>query len=351
MKVAWLSDTFEQNNGVATYLQETLPLLSKKTNVTLYTGRVTKEYPFPVVSLPFVEDPLLPSYDVIVPPVKPIKCDVAHAHSQYSLGVFASQFKVPKVVTAHFVAGHFLEFFFKSAPVPKFLEDAVWSYEIWLLNRFDRVVCQTEAGKKMFQKLGLRKKVEVVANGMNLQNYSGANAERFRKKYGVDKPFALFIGRLDASKQPQWVIDVARRLKQMQFIVSGNGTLEAELKKDAPSNVLFYGRLPRQDLLDCYKASFALLMPSLAETEGLVAQEAMACGTPVLISDLDVLKEVVGKGGMACKDAEDMHEKLSMLLANPSLHEEFAANALEEVAKRDINISVQKLVSLYESLL
>lgn len=351
MKVAWLSDTFEQNNGVATYLQETLPLLSKKIPVTLYTGRVTKEYRFPVVSLPYFEDPLLPSYDVIIPPIKPVKCDVAHAHSQYSLGVFASQFKVPKVITAHFVAGHFLEFFFKSSPVPKFLEDAVWSYEIWLLNRFDRVVCQTAAGKQMFQKLGLKRKVEVIANGMNLQNYSGADAERFRKKYGISKPFALFIGRLDASKRPHWVIEVARKLKQMQFIVSGNGTLEAELKKSAPANVLFYGRLPRQDLLDCYKASFALLMPSLTETEGLVAQEAMACGTPVLTSDLDVLKEVVGKGGVACKESDEMHEKLSMLFANPSLHEELSASALEEVAKRDINISVQKLVSLYESLL
>jgi glycosyltransferase involved in cell wall biosynthesis len=351
MKVAWLSDTFEQNNGVATYLQETLPMLSKKVPVTLYTGRVTKEYPFPTVSLNYVEDPLLPSYDMIIPPVKPVKCDIAHAHSQYSLGVFASQFSVPKVITAHFVAGHFLEFFFKSSPVPKFLEDAVWSYEIWLLNRFDRVVCQTDAGKRMFRKLGLKRKVEVIANGMNLENYSSANAARFRRKYKIDRPFALFIGRLDASKQPFWILDVARRLKQMQFIVSGAGTLEAELKKKAPPNVIFYGRLPRQDLLDCYKAAFALLMPSLTETEGLVAQEAMACGTPVLISDLDILKEVVGKGGLACRDSGEMREKLSMLYGNSSLHAELSARAVEEVAKRDINISVQKLVRLYESLL
>ncbi|MFH1107560.1 MAG: glycosyltransferase [Candidatus Micrarchaeota archaeon] len=351
MKVAWFSDTFEQNNGVATYLQETLPVLSKKINVTLYTGRVTKEYPFPTVSLNYVEDPLLPSYDVVVPPVKPVKCDVAHAHSQYSLGVFASQFKVPKVVTAHFVAGHFLEFFFKSAPVPKFLEDAVWAYEIWLLNSFDRVVCQTAAGKDMFRKLGLKRKVEVIANGINLDNYPSADGSRFRRKYGIAEPFALFIGRLDASKQPHWVVEVARRLPQMQFIISGAGTLEAELRKGAPPNVLFYGRLPRQDLLDCYNAAFALLMPSLVETEGLVAQEAMACGTPVLISDLDILKEVVGSGGIACSNSLDMYDKLKTLLDNPERQKELSAKAVEEVAKRDINISVRKLVSLYESLL
>ncbi|MFH1199827.1 MAG: glycosyltransferase [Candidatus Micrarchaeota archaeon] len=351
MKVAWFSDTFEQNNGVATYLQETLPLLSKKVPVTLYTGRVTKEYSFPTVSLNYAEDPLLPSYDIIMPPVKPVKCDVVHAHSQYSLGVFAAQFAVPKVITAHFVAGHFLEFFFKSAPVPKFLEDAVWSYEIWLLNRFDRVVCQTSAGKKMFVKLGLRRRVEVIANGINLSNYEGANAARFRRKYKIEKPFALFIGRLDASKQPHWVLNVARRLPQMQFIVSGAGTLESELKKAAPRNVIFYGRLPRQDLLDCYKASFALLTPSLTETEGLVVQEAMACGTPVLISGLDILAEVVGSGGIACKNSLGMYDALKTLLENPDRHAELSAKAVEEVSRRDINISVGKLVSLYESLL
>ncbi|MFH1443753.1 MAG: glycosyltransferase [Candidatus Micrarchaeota archaeon] len=350
MQIAWISDTFEQNNGVATYLQETLPMLSRKTDVTLYTGRVTKKYDFKTVSLPFLKDPMLPQYDVIIPPTKPIKCDVVHAHSQYTMGLFATGFKVPKVITAHFIPLHTLEAMFGSSP-PKTLEEGIWKYEIWLLNRFDRVITQTEAGKSMFQKRGLKKKVEVIANGINLDNYRGANGERFRKKYTMDKPFALFIGRLDASKQPEWIIEIAKQMKEMQFIISGNGTMEAQLKSMAPKNVQFFPRLPRQDLLDSYAACSALMMPSLVETEGLVAQEAMACGAPVLISDLDILEEVVGKGGFACKTPELMKIKLEEIAGSKSLQEEMSERAKEEIKKRDINISIEKLVKLYESLL
>ena len=349
MQIAWLSDTFEQNNGVATYLQETLPMLIKKADVTLYTGRITKKYDFPTVSLSSFSDPLTPQYDVILPPSKPIKCDVVHAHSQYSLGIFASKFKVPKVITAHFIPLHSLEFMFGSNP-PKMLEEGMWKYEIWLLNQFDRVVTQTEAGREMFQKRGLKRKVEIIPNGINLDNYKNATGERFRKKYNIDKEFALFIGRLDASKQPEWIIEIAKKIPSMQFLISGNGTLEAKLKAAAPKNVQFLPRLPRQDLLDSYAACTALMMPSLIETEGLVAQEAMACGAPVLISDLDILKEVVGKGGFSCKTPNDMKEKLSDIFANKSMQQEMREKAKEEIKKRDINLSIEKLVKLYGSL-
>ncbi|MEK6954311.1 MAG: glycosyltransferase, partial [Candidatus Micrarchaeota archaeon] len=315
-----------------------------------YTGRVTKKYDFKTISLGSVKDPLLPAYDVVIPPIKPVKCDVVHAHSQYSLGVFASKFKVPKVITAHFIPLHSLESMFGSNP-PKVLEDGIWKYEIWLLNQFDRVVTQTYAGKEMFQKKGLRKKVEVIANGINLENYTGANGERFKKKYSITKPFALFIGRLDASKQPQWIIEIARDLKEMQFIISGNGTMEAQLKSMAPKNVTFYPRFSRQDLLDSYAACSCLMMPSLTETEGLVAQEAMACGAPVLISDLDILVEVIGKGGFPCKTAKDMGIKLKEIMENPGMQHEMGENAKEEIKKRDINLSIEKIVRMYESLL
>ncbi|MFH1750491.1 MAG: glycosyltransferase [Candidatus Micrarchaeota archaeon] len=349
MQIAWLSDTFEQNNGVATYLQETLPLLSRKVPVTLYTGRVTRKYDFRTVSLPYLKDPLLPSYDVILPPIKPIRCDIVHAHSQYSLGLFATKFNVPKVVTAHFIPMHTLESMFGQHP-PKVLEEGMWKYEIWLLNQFERVVTQTQAGREMFQRRGLRRRVEVIANGINLDNYKDADGKRFRKKYGISKQFALFIGRLDASKQPNWVIDIAREMKGVQFVISGNGTMEALLKSTAPKNVIFYPRFSRQDLLDAYAACSALLMPSLTETEGLVAQEAMACGAPVLISDLDILQEVVGKGGFACGTPKVMAEKLEEILGDRKMEAEMRERAREEIKKRDIKISIEKLVKLYGSL-
>jgi len=350
MKLAWLSDTLEQNNGIATYLQETLPLVSKKVDVTLYTGRVTKKYDFKTVSMHYQKYPLMKNYDIITPPFPKIEADVIHAHTPYSTGLHAVKLKIKKVITAHFLPYHFLEWAFGSNQ-PKAFRDAIWKYEIWLLNKFDKVICQTHAGKKLFRSKGLRKPVEVIANGINLKNYSG-NAERFRKKYGIKDEFGLFIGRLDASKQPKWIINIAKSYPERKFIISGTGTMGKELKKAAPNNIKFYGRFDsRQDLLDCYAACSALMMPSLVETEGLVAQEAMAVGAPVLISDLDILMEVVGKGGAACKNSKEMGERMEQIFDSNELQNEMSAKANIEVKKRDINISVEKLVKLYESLL
>ncbi|MBU1197709.1 glycosyltransferase family 4 protein [Candidatus Micrarchaeota archaeon] len=349
MRVAWVSDTFEQNNGVAVYLHETLPLLAKKVSVQLLTGRVLRKYPYPVKSLTFFQDPLLPDYDIVLPPTRPLPVDLIHAHSQYSLGLYAANYPGKRVVTAHFVPYHFLEFFF-GAQQPQMLKDSVWQYEIWLLNHFDRVVCQTRAGANMFRKQGLRRKVEVIPNGINLDKYKHVSGERFKKKYKVKKPFALFIGRLDASKQPHWILETARKLKNIPFLISGSGTLESQLKRDAPGNVKFMGRLPREDLLDAYAASTALLMPSAIETEGLVAQEAMACGTPAFISPLDVLKEVVGKGGFVCKNSNDMAVKLEQYMDDRSLQNEMKVRALQEIKKRELSRSIDQLVKLYLSM-
>lgn len=349
MHVAWFSDTFEQNNGVSVYLHETLPLLSKKISVKLYTGRVLHPYPYPVQTLPHLEDPLLPDYDIVLPPGDPIPADVVHAHSQYTLGVYAARFPGPRVITAHFVPYHFLEFFFGSKQ-PEFLSDYVWKYETWLLNQFNRVICQTHAGAKLFKKEGLTSRVEVIANGINLEKYKRVSGARFRKKYGFRKPFALFIGRLDASKRPEWILQTAGNLPELDFLISGKGLMEDELRKQAPSNVKFLGKLPREDLLDCYAAASVLLMPSAIETEGLVAQEAMACGTPVFISDLDVLREVVGKAGIVCRSFEEMAEKLAQFMDQKRKQKELHALALQEIKKRDISLSIEKLVKLYRNL-
>ena len=348
MKVAWLSDTFEQNNGIATYLQEILPVLSKKTDVTLYTGRVSKQYSFPTVSLKHEKYPLMDSYDVIFPPSEKINCDIVHAHTPYSLGLYATTYP-KKITTGHFLPYHFLEWAFGSNQ-PKLLEESVWRYQIWLLNKFDRVVCQTRAGSELFKRKGLKTKTEIIANGINLDGYGGTSASSFRKKYGIKKEFALFVGRLDASKQPHWIIEIAKKFKNRLFVISGNGTLEKQLKKSAPKNVLFLPRLPRKDLLDCYKAATMLLMPSLVETEGLVAQEALAVGTPLLISDLDILQEVVGNAGFPCRNSSEMGEKAELLFDSKKLQEEMRRKALIQIKTRDIHVSVKKLTKLYESL-
>ncbi|MFH1779868.1 MAG: glycosyltransferase [Candidatus Micrarchaeota archaeon] len=348
-RIYWFSDTLEQNNGIATYLQEMMPLISSQKNcsVDLYCGRVTRDYSFPVHSLPYLSFPLFPSYDIVLPLLKKFDCDIVHAHTPYVLGWKAVKLEVPKVVTAHFLPFHFLEWAFGSKP-PKMLEKLGWAYEDWFLNQFDLVICQTKVGRQYFHAKGLKKPVKVIPNGMNLSKFKQASAKRFYEHYGM-KDFALFVGRVDASKRPEWIVDAAKRLPDKLFVIAGAGKMLEQLEK--PKNVKFLGRMSRSDLLDCFKAASVVMMPSIVETEGLVVQEAMACGTPVVISDNEVLAEVVGKAGLVCRNSLELSQHVQSVMEDPALRKDLSEKCLEKVAERDINKSIEALLDLYQELL
>jgi glycosyltransferase involved in cell wall biosynthesis len=144
------------------------------------------------------------------------------------------------------------------------------------------------------------------------------------------------------------VIDAAKKLPKRNFVVVGEGRLEKEIV--GIPNVRFFRRLAGDDKRAAFCDASMLLMPSVIETEGIVAQEAMLCKTPVLISGNPVLREVVGKGGISCGSMDGFTENAEMLFTNPAIREEMGERGLEEVKKRDIRASVDALVKLYESM-
>lgn len=350
MRVTWVSDTFEQFNGVTTYIKSIVPLLQKHIDIEVLTGRVSKEYGFPVKSLPNIPAPFQKDYDIILPTFRRIDADIMHVHTAYSLGLYSSLLNIKKVTTTHLHPYHLLEGVFGHNQ-PKFFQKLAWKYVLSFFNRFDVVVCQTNATKEMYKKSGLKARAEVVPNGMDIsksiENFKPT--VNFREKYGISGEFAFYLGRIDASKRIGWVIEVAEKIPDREFVIVGKGTLEKKIpKKD---NIHFYNFLEHDDKMAAFNECSMLLMPSIIETEGIVAQEAMLFKKPVLISDNDVVREVVGSGGIACNTVEELIEQTKYLFENPQTREEIGEKALEEVKKRDINNSVEKLIKIYESLM
>ncbi len=350
MRVVWISDTFEQLNGIAIYIKRTVPLLRKYVDIRLITGRVNEHYKFPVSSLPHVPVPLLRDYDIIIPTFRKIDADIMHVHTGYTLGLYSSLLGSKKVVTTHLHPYHLLEGIFGHRQ-PKFLQKLAWKYVISFFNRFDVVVCQTNATKEMFRERGLKARAEIVPNGMDISE-SIENIKptvNFKEKYNIKGEFAFFLGRIDASKRISWIIEVAKKLPDREFFIVGKGTLEKKIPK--LENIHFYNYLGHEDKIAAFYEAAMLLMPSKVETEGIVAQEAMLFKKPVLISNNEVLREVVGKGGIVCNSIEELAENTEFLFENKKHREEIGEKALDEVKKRDINKSVEKLVKIYESLL
>jgi glycosyltransferase involved in cell wall biosynthesis len=349
MRAVWISDTFEQLNGVATYIKSTVPLLKKRIDVELYTGRVKKKYDFPIRSIPNFPAPFQSDYDIIIPNFRRIKADIMHVHTAYSLGLYSSMLPTKKVVTTHLHPYHLLEGMFGSNQ-PKILQKFAWKFVVSFFNRFDVVVCQTNATKEMYKEQGLRARAEVIPNGMDISHSVESYVPKvhFREKYGIKGDFAFFLGRIDASKGIDWVIDVAEKMHDKEFVIVGKGTMESKIPKR--DNIHYFKYLDHEDKEAAFSECAMMLMPSWVETEGIVAQEAMLFKKPVLVSTNPVLKEVVGRGGIPCRNVEELIEKTRYLFDDAQARAEIGEKALEEVKKRDINLSVEKLIRVYESL-
>ncbi|MGQ0456058.1 MAG: glycosyltransferase family 4 protein [Hyphomicrobium sp.] len=123
---------------------------------------------------------------------------------------------------------------------------------------------------------------------------SAARAE-WRKRLGIDAgaDVALFAGKLVARKRPLDLIAAISTLKdqnrQITAIVAGAGALHAEMAAVAQSrgvDIRFLGFCNQSDMPAAYAASDVLVLPSDgSETWGLVANEALACGRPIVVSD------------------------------------------------------------------
>lgn len=124
--------------------------------------------------------------------------------------------------------------------------------------------------------------------------------------YGVTKPFVLFVSSLWPYKNCDGLLKAwARARDQMggrQLVIVGGGKDErykAELRSMVAElgigdDVIFVGAVPLQQTAVFYNAAEALAYPSFSETFGLPLLEAMACGCPVVTSDLSAMPEIAG---------------------------------------------------------
>ena len=136
----------------------------------------------------------------------------------------------------------------------------------------------------------------------------------------------LFAGRLEYEKGVQTVLHALERVQDeagpVVFYVAGVGTYSDELHRmvdelDLADVVRFTGFLEDHELRLHYAAADVAVAPSIYEPFGLVAVEAMACGTPVVVGDTGGLREIVSDGhGLSFppQDADELADRLVAVL-------------------------------------
>ena len=155
-------------------------------------------------------------------------------------------------------------------------------------------------------------------------------------------PYALFVGNILPHKNLRGLIDafaiVARRTAA-RLVIAGNGRprdvalLEARAREaGVPIELRSY--VEPNDLPALYRGARVVVVPSLAEGFGLTALEAMASGTPVVVSNTTSLPEVVGDAGLLVdpRNVDAIADAIVAALTDDALHKELRARGIARAA-------------------
>jgi glycosyltransferase involved in cell wall biosynthesis len=169
----------------------------------------------------------------------------------------------------------------------------------WAARHAAGIITVARALKDDLVRVGVpAERIEVLRNGVDLQLFRPIEREAGRRKLEVSRTTLLSVGHLIPRKAHDLVIQALRWLPQMDLFVIGDGpereVLGALARKSGVSDrVRFVRALAQEELRNYYGAADALVLASSREGWANVLLESMACGTPVVASNIGGTPEVV----------------------------------------------------------
>ena len=207
-------------------------------------------------------------------------------------------------------------------------------------HAYSRIVCTTGWAAAEFERIGARN-VVLAPLGVDLDRCHPAHRDdalRARYARGAEVMLAM-CSRLSPEKRPGRALDAVAHLRargvDAALVVVGEGPMRARLEERARADglpVTFLGHVADRDRLSALQATAdVVLAPGPVETFGLAALEALACGTPVVVSALSALPDIVGPAGTAATDdGAAFAEAVQYLLARPEQVRRAVARAQAE---------------------
>src|SRR3989338_3870872 len=356
MKIGFFSDTFlPQINGVVTSMQgfgqelvnrgHEVYVYCPKSNVKQDHGMMVHDYPS-ITFRPY------PEYKVGFPlkTSSVADLDIVHSHSPFTFGVFALRVakrrNIPAIGTYHTVMKEYTHYVSPRAkPALRKIADA---YVNKHFNNYDRVIVPSESIKQYLSRV--KKPIAVLPSGIS-GDFKGVSQKEARKQLGItQKHVYLYLGRISKEKSIDIVLDAANGFldgDSVLFIV-GKGPLLDELKKRSKDpRIVFTGFVTDEQKRLYFSAADVFISASKTETQGLVAIEAMACGTPVVVANALALPDAVKNGynGYTFKpdDPEDLARKVKKIKTL------MKKNARETAKKYTVPKMTKQLEELYYS--
>ncbi len=298
------------------------------------------------------------------------KYDIIHSHYWLS-GLAAERLKarwgVPHIVMFHTLGEvKARSRVSESEPEPRIVA------ETEIARNADRIVVASKDEQQLLARYygADVDRISVVPCGVNLGLFQPIEKEDARQQLGLreDDKILLFVGRIEPLKGVDILLGAAAQLESESdcfvLIVGGDDSTrdgEMEHLRDLASQlgiaerVSFMGAVDHERLPLFYNAADVCVVPSFYESFGLVALEAMACGTPVVASRVGGLSVAVRDSEtgylIPWRCPEPFAERLELLLGNEELRNRFGQAAREEVERfRWANVA-EAVLGLYAEVI
>jgi glycosyltransferase involved in cell wall biosynthesis len=210
-------------------------------------------------------------------------------------------------------------------------------------------------------------KVQVIYNAIDerfLTPPDEATTERVRQRYQLDHPFVLYVGNIRPHKNIERTIDAFGRARAdgpdgLKLVIIGDevskypSLRQMVHRHKLDKHVRFLGFQPQETLASFYRLAGAFVFPSLYEGFGLPPLEAMACGTPVITSNVSSLPEVAGDAALLVDpyDVEALAKAMVRIFTDRPLRETLVGRGLARARQFSWAESVARIQSVYMQVL
>jgi len=208
------------------------------------------------------------------------------------------------------------------------------------LKRVDRVFASGSPHGRLLKALGYKGEINYTDGVGLFPLQQQKTAQKFGGKF-------LYIGRLAKEKNLLALVEVFNKLSQFHLSIVGNGPLESELKANANSNISFYSHVANDKIADIYKSHDVFVLPSNMEPWGLVVEEALYYGLPVIVSNkVGCAEDLVEKFNFGVifshKSSAQLQSQISWIASGENF-----ANIQTKILQFDFTKRAQNQVNVY----
>ncbi len=380
MRIAMFTDTYyPTRDGVITSMTNTVKELRELGHEVFIFApedakrRIADEYNDDhVYLLKAKEFPWYPQYRMAIFPtdlkriLASLDVDIIHSHGIAFMG-FKSMMQgrklgIPVVLTFHTMVTEGMKYYFPIIPY-ELVEPLSNLYLRVFLQRSSAVITPSSPILKEIKELAPNiKKGAIIPSGIDSERFhEGVDGSKVRMRLGLeDKTVFIYVGRMGKEKNLKLLIDafplILRERPDSVLVMVGEGPSRKEYMKYAENaglgdKIRFPGFVSDGEIAAFYSMADAFVFPSKFETQGLVALESMAVGTPVAGINYRAIPDFIkdGKNGYLFDDSPESCAAAALRAADAP--ESIIKAGIETAKHYSTRLCAQRLLKLYEEVM